>query len=108
MKVVRRYYFFPVFQNVLRVFVQAYAKVGAGYVHCVAEAMLLQRHDGVVAPLAGAAMEVYGTVFRDFIYAPAKFAERDIDRVFQMARGVFSFFPHVHDVCAAFCKAAHR
>lgn len=94
-------------EPVFCVFVEAESQIGAGDVVYVPEAAGGEDAAGVVAALAGAAVEINRTVLRDFVQAVTDLREGDIDCIFDMPRCVFAGLADVDDGGTVFRKAAH-
>ena len=67
-KVICCYDFFPIKQHILGIFIQADGQIGTCDVVQVIEAAVLQGHDGIVAALAGPAVEIDRPVFGYFFH----------------------------------------
>ena len=94
-------------EPVFCVFVKAEGQIGAGDVVYVPEAAGGEDAAGVVAALAGAAVEVNRTVLRDFVQAVTDLREGDIDCISDMPRCIFAGFTDIDDGGTVFCKAAY-
>ena len=69
--------------------------------------MALQRHNSIVASLAGTAVKINRPVLWYLFHPLTKLAQGDIDRIQEMSTGILIFLTHIHNKGIVFHKGTH-